>query len=127
MVTLADLIDKDVAEELKEKFLIIKPGFRAERSHVKFHVKETHILVILPNGKKVRAKISDRSNMYFIEFLEDIPEGYKRRAIDAWDKVLVAEGVRPKRKIWKDKHQKKKRRKSRETHKPKTVGGKSHG
>lgn len=119
MAKLADLISKDVAEELKEKFLTVKPGFKAERCHVKFHVKETHVIVTLPSGKRVKARINDRSNMYFIEFLEDIPEGYKRRAIDAWDKVLVSEGVRPKRKIWKDRYRKKKkRRKSREA-KPK--------
>ena len=127
MAKLADLIDKDVREELEEKFLIVKPGFQAERCHVKFHVKEEHILVTLPSGKKVKARINDRSNMYFIEFLEDIPEGYKRRAIDAWDKVLVAEGVRPKRKIWKDRYRKKKkRRKSREA-KTQDRRRKSHG
>lgn len=113
MPTLAELLDQDVVKELREKFFPLKPGFIAEKCHVKFKVHKDGITVILPSGKSVMARISDRSDMYFLEFLEDVPEGYKRRAIDAWDKVLVSEGVRSKRKIWKDKHRKKKKRKRR--------------
>ena len=119
MATLAELLGKDTVEELKDKFLTLKPGFKAERCHV----TNDGVNVTLPTGRSVKARINDRSDMYFIEFLEDIPEGYKRRAIDAWDKVLVAHGVRSKRKAWKDRYRKQKKRKrkkaqSRET-KPK--------
>ena len=104
MPTLGELLDQDGN---------IEWIFQNGKCHVKFKVHKDGITVILPSCKSVMERISDRSDMYFLEFLEDVPEGYKRRAIDAWDKVLVAEGVRSKRKIWKDKHRKKKKRKRR--------------
>lgn len=109
MPTIAELIGRDTAEELKEKFFPLKPGFCAEKCHVKFMVTEDGVNVTLPTGKNVLARISPKGNMFFLEFLEDLPEGYRRRAIDAWDKVLVKHGVRKRRKMWKDRHRKKKK------------------
>ena len=109
MASIAELIGKETANELRDKFFPIKPGFFAEKWHVKFLITEDGVNVTLPTGKAVSAKISPKGNMFFLEFLEDIPEGYRRRAIDAWDKVLVKHGVRKRRKMWKDRHRKKKK------------------
>lgn len=118
MATIAELIaDKDGEEavrQIREAFFPLKPGFTAKKAHVKFELLEdNHVRVTLPTGTDVYAKMSGKSRSYFLEFLEEVPEGYKRRAIDAWDKILVALGVRRKRKAWKGRHQnKKKKRKS---------------
>ncbi len=116
MAKIADLIKHKDGEEavrqLREAFFPLRTGFKAQRSHVKFELLEdNHVRVTLPTGTDVYAKMSGKSRNYFLEFLEDVPEGYKRRAIDAWDKILVGLGVRRKRKAWKSKRSKNKKRK----------------
>jgi hypothetical protein len=115
MATIADLIKHKNGEEavrqIRKAFFPLKPGFKAQRSHVKFELLEdNHVRVTLPTGTDVYAKMSGKGRNYFLEFLEDVPEGYRRRAIDAWDKILVGLGVRRSRKAWKRKGKKKKRK-----------------
>jgi hypothetical protein len=116
MATIAELIAQKDGEEavrqIRKAFFPLKPGFKAKRSHVGFELLEdNHVKVTLPTGTDVYAKMSGKSRNYFLEFLEDIPEGYRKRAIDAWDKILVSLGVRRKRKAWNKKGKKKKERK----------------
>ena len=115
MATIAELIankdGKEAVRQIREAFFPLKPGFKAKKSHVQFELLEdNHVRVTLPTGTDVYAKMSGKSRAYFLEFLEEVPEGYKRRAIDAWDKILVAQGVRRKRKAWKGRHKKKKKK-----------------
>jgi hypothetical protein len=114
MVTIAELIankdGKEAVRQIREAFFPLKPGFTAKKSHVKFELlDDNHVKVTLPTGTDVYAKMSGKSRNYFLDFLEDVPEGYKRRAIDAWDKVLVSLGVRQKRAAWKKRKKKKKK------------------
>ena len=115
MATIAELIankdGKEAVRQIRKAFFPLKPGFTAKRSHVSFELLEdNHVRVTLPTGTDVYAKMSGKSRNYFLEFLEDVPEGYKRRAIDAWDKILVSLGVRRKRKAWKRRGKNKKRK-----------------
>ncbi len=114
MVTIAELIankdGKEAVRQIREAFFPLKPGFIAKKSHVTFELLEdNHVKVTLPTGTDVYAKMSGKSRNYFLDFLEDVPEGYKRRAIDAWDKVLVSLGIRQKRAAWKKRKKKKKK------------------
>ncbi len=128
MATIAELIANKDGEEavrqIREAFFPLKPGFKAQKSHVKFELLEdNHVIVTLPTGTDVYAKMSGKSRNYFLEFLEEVPEGYKRRAIDAWDKILVSLGIRRKRKAWKGKHQKKKKKRTSTAEGRATSGG----
>lgn len=127
MAKIADLIKykdgEEAVRQIRQAFFPLKPGFKAQRSHVKFELLENnHVRVTLPTGTDVYAKMSGKSRNYFLEFLEDVPEGYKRRAIDAWDKILVSLGVRRKRKAWKKKR-KKKRKNRKSTAKGRATSG----
>ena len=115
MATIAELIANKDGEEavrqIRKAFFPLKPGFTAQKSHVKFELLEdNHVRVTLPTGTDVYAKMGDKSRNYFLEFLEDVPEGYKRRAIDSWDRILVGLGIRQKRKAWKRKRARKKKK-----------------
>jgi hypothetical protein len=114
MVTIAELVackdGKEAVRQIREAFFPLKPGFIAKKSHVTFELlDDNHVKVTLPTGTDVYAKMSGKSRNYFLDFLEDVPEGYKRRAIDAWDKVLVSLGIRQKRAAWKKRKKKKKK------------------
>lgn len=127
MATIADLIKhkdgKEAVRQIRKAFFPLKPGYITKRSHVKFEILEdNHVRVTLPSGTIVYARMSGKSRNYYLEFLEDVPEGYKRRAIDAWDKTLVTLGIRRKRKARK-KHKRKKKKKSQGTAKGRAASG----
>jgi len=116
MATIAELIEKkdgkEAVRQLRKAFFPLKPGYIVKRSHVKFELLEdNHVKVTLPSGTIVYARMAGKSRNYYLEFLEDVPEGYKRRAIDAWDKTLVSLGIRRKKKTRKNKRSRKKKSK----------------
>ena len=112
MTSIAELIGKEQVKELRETFSPLKPGFTGSKCHVGFevlkHAKEIQVRVTLPSKQKVTCTVSPKGGMYFLEFKDKIPEGYKRRAIDAWDKLLVENGIRVKRKSWRSRKKKSK-------------------
>lgn len=119
MTSIAELIGKKQAKELRERFSPMKPGFSGTKCHVGFevikHSKDIRVRVTLPSKQKVLCTVNPRGGMYYLEFKDKIPEGYKRRAIDAWDKLLVEKGIRVKRKAWRSKKGKRKAAKGRKT------------
>lgn len=126
MVSIAEIIGKKQAKELRERFSPLKLGFSGTKCHVRFeiikHAKVIKAKVTLPSKQSVTCTVNPRGGMYFLEFDDKIPEGYKRRAIDAWDKLLVERGIRAKRKAWRAKHKKGERSaaKGRKPHEEKT-------
>ena len=104
MTSIAELIGRKQTKKLRERFSPLQPGFFGSKSHVEFeilkHAKEIRVRVTLPSKQKVICIVNPKGGMYYLEFKEKIPEGYKRRAIDAWDKLLVEQGLRVKRKSW---------------------------